>query len=112
MPFRDAINWWLDAHRCRRRLNVTIDAQMVRLTKALLASGCAVALGVSGFAFFGQATAQTPAPPADHQRVLTQYCQGCHNDRTKTGNFSVQQLRTDNVAANDAAFEKILRKVK
>ena len=80
------------------------------LGRPLLASACAIGLAAGGFAVLGQATAQTPPP--DHQRVLTQYCQGCHNDRAKTGNFSVQQLRTDNVAANDAAFEKVLRKIK
>jgi hypothetical protein len=81
---------------------------MLRL--ALTASACAVAVIGASVALRGQATAQTPPP--DHQRVLTQYCQGCHNDKSKTGNFSVQQLRTDNLAANDVAFEKILRKVK
>ncbi|HJR56019.1 MAG TPA: DUF1592 domain-containing protein [Rhizomicrobium sp.] len=82
------------------------------LGKALLLSAGAVAVAAGGFALLGQgaATAQTPVP--DHQRVLTQYCQGCHNDKTRIGNFSVQQLRTDNLAANDAAFEKVLRKIK
>ncbi len=80
------------------------------LAKALMASSCAVLLAASGVALLGRATAQTPAPP-DHQRVLTQYCQGCHNDVSKIGNFSVQGLRTDNPAANAAAFEKVLRKV-
>ncbi len=59
---------------------------MLRLGKALLLSAGAVAVAAGGFAMLGQgaATAQTPAP--DHQRVLTQYCQGCHNDKTKTAN--------------------------
>src|SRR5688572_875518 len=85
---------------------------MLSLGKALLLSAGAVAVAAGSFALLGQgaATAQTPAP--DHQRVLTQYCQGCHNDKSKIGNFSVQQLRTDNLAANDAAFEKVLRKIK
>jgi len=51
-----------------------------------------------------------PAPP-DHKRFLTQYCQGCHNDRAKTGGMSVQQLDANNLAANDETWEKILRKL-
>jgi hypothetical protein len=81
-----------------------------RLVKALLATSFALT-GAAAIALFAPATAQTPAPPADHQGMLTRYCQGCHNDTSKIGNFSVQQLKTDNPAANAAAFEKILRKV-
>jgi hypothetical protein len=82
------------------------------LGKALMASASAVMVIAAGFALFGQATAQTPPPTPEHQGLLTKYCQGCHNDRSKIGNFSVQALRTDNVGANDAAFEKVLRKIK
>ena len=81
-----------------------------RLAKALVASSCAVAIAAGGFALLGRATAQV-APAPDHQRVLTQYCQGCHNDTSKAGNFSVQALRTADPAAHPDAFEKVLRKV-
>jgi hypothetical protein len=81
-----------------------------RLAKALVASSCAVAIAAGAFALLGRAKAQVvPAP--DHQRVLTQYCQGCHNDTSKAGNFSVQALRTADPAAHADAFEKVLRKV-
>ena len=82
------------------------------LGKALMASASAIVVAAASLALFSQATAQTPPPAPDHQTVLTKYCQGCHNDRSKIGNFSVQSLNTGDLAANDAAFEKILRKVR
>jgi len=57
------------------------------------------------------AGAQTAPAPADHKQFLTQYCQGCHNDRAKTGGMSVQPLDANNLAANDETWEKILRKL-
>ena len=57
------------------------------------------------------ADAQTAPAPADHKQILTHYCQGCHNDRAKTGGMSVQPLDANNLAANDETWEKILRKL-
>jgi hypothetical protein len=59
----------------------------------------------------GKADAQTAPAPADHKAFLTRYCQGCHNDRARTGNMSVQPLKLDDLAANDETWEKILRKI-
>jgi hypothetical protein len=80
------------------------------LARALMASAAVVAVAAGTFVTVDHAAAQGVAPP-DHQALLTRYCQGCHNDTSKIGNFSVQQLRADNPAANAAAFEKVLRKV-
>ena len=57
------------------------------------------------------ADAQTAPAPADHKQFLTHYCQGCHNDRAKTGGMSVQPLDPNNLAADDETWEKILRKL-
>ena len=57
------------------------------------------------------ADAQTAPALADHKQFLTHYCQGCHNDRAKTGGMSVQPLDADNLAANDETWEKILHKL-
>jgi mono/diheme cytochrome c family protein len=81
------------------------------LARALLASAGIVACGFVLFEVPGSAGAQ-PAPlPADHKQLLTTYCQGCHNDRAKTGGMSVQPLDAANLTANDETWEKILRKV-
>ena len=57
-------------------------------------------------------TASTAAPTtADHKKMLMQYCTACHNDKTKTAGMSVVPLNADNLQANQATWEKILRRV-
>jgi mono/diheme cytochrome c family protein len=53
--------------------------------------------------------AQTAIPP---DRLLQQYCAGCHNDKLKSGGLSVSGLRASGVAAAAGSWEKILRKVR
>ncbi len=77
----------------------------------MVATAGVVAVAVVLFQMPEKAGAQTAPAPADHQAFLTRYCQGCHNDRAKTGGMSVQPLKLDNLAANDETWEKILRKV-
>ena len=77
----------------------------------MLASAGVLLAAVALFELPAPAVAQTAPAPADHQQFLTRYCQGCHNDRAKTGGMSVQPLKLDNLAANDETWEKILRKV-
>ena len=85
--------------------------QRVGLMRGLLASAGGLAVAVALLHSPGKADAQTAPTPADHQQLLTRYCQGCHNDRAKIGNMSVQPLKLDNLAANDETWEKILRKI-
>ncbi|MFO1248820.1 MAG: DUF1592 domain-containing protein [Alphaproteobacteria bacterium] len=51
------------------------------------------------------------ATPADHKKMLMQYCTACHNDRLKTAGMSVVPLDANNLQANQATWEKILRRV-
>ena len=81
------------------------------LFRGTLATAGVLAVAAALFELPAPATAQTAPAPADHQQFLTRYCQGCHNDRAKTGGMSVQPLKLDNLAANDETWEKILRKV-
>ena len=81
------------------------------LVRGLAASAGVLAIAVAFAQWPQKAGAQTAPAPADHQQFLTRYCQGCHNDRAKTGGMSVQPLKLDNLAANDETWEKILRKV-
>jgi mono/diheme cytochrome c family protein len=68
----------------------------------------AVAAGVS--------VAQTASPaqnPADaHLATIKQYCQGCHNDRAKTGGFSFQGITAESVSKDPKLFEKAVMKVR
>jgi mono/diheme cytochrome c family protein len=92
------------------------------------------ALGIIAFAglagLLGSAAADTPAnsvklaanpaatapvtaaaTPDDHKKMLMQYCTACHNDRAKTAGMSVVPLDANNLQANQATWEKILRRV-
>jgi len=102
---------------------------MSRITgQAGFAMGVFAMAGLASFVVFGSAAAQQPstqvavnapveaAPastltPADHKKMLMQYCTGCHNDRLKTAGMSVVPLDADNLQANQATWEKILRRV-
>jgi mono/diheme cytochrome c family protein len=96
------------------------------LARKLVAAASLVALtAATGFGLLGQATADpisvTPAvhtsatlssaTPADRQRMLTQFCGGCHNDKAKTAGMSIMPLKADNIEAHTATWEKILRRV-
>ncbi len=60
----------------------------------------------------GQREAITTATtPDDHKKMLMQYCTACHNDRLKTAGMSVVPLDANNLQANQATWEKILRRV-
>jgi len=74
----------------------------------------AVAETVASNAPVAGATSSVTAPtatPADHKKMLMQYCTACHNDRLKTAGMSVVPLDANNLQANQATWEKILRRV-
>ena len=58
-------------------------------------------------------SASPVAPPPDgaQQAVLNKYCTGCHNDKVKTGGFSLAGADVANVAANTDLWEKVLQKL-
>src|ERR1700749_1189339 len=56
-------------------------------------------------------TISTAATPADHGRLLTQYCSGCHNDKLHVAGWSVQKLDPANLGRDDEMWEKILAKL-
>ena len=61
------------------------------------------------------APASQPVPamitPDDHKHMLMQYCTACHNDKAKTAGMSVVPLDANNLDANQATWEKILRRL-
>ena len=48
---------------------------------------------------------------SDRKHMLMQYCTACHNDKLKTAGMSVVPLDADNLQANQATWEKILRRL-
>ena len=98
---------------------------------AFIGSFCALALAALGSAAIVGHAAADPAPtgpmaarvvpaalpmgadatPADRKAMLTRFCSGCHNDKLKVAGWSVTPLDPTNLAANDATWEKILRRL-
>jgi len=62
----------------------------------------------------GAQAPQAPAaqPSAAVGTVVTQYCAGCHNDRTRSGGLSLTGLDPSNVPADAEVWEKVIRKVR
>ncbi len=48
---------------------------------------------------------------SERKHMLMQYCTACHNDKAKTAGMSVVPLDADNLQANQATWEKILRRL-
>jgi mono/diheme cytochrome c family protein len=106
---------------------------MSRVTRqAVFVVGVFALTGLVRFDLLGSAAAQpaaatSPAPlasntpatntvsatvtPADRKQMMMQYCTGCHNDKLKTAGMSVVPLDANNLQANQATWEKILRRV-
>src|SRR5262245_45112838 len=79
-----------------------------RILVAVSAAAC-----LSGTALhLAQEPANNGAMPIEAQRALvTQYCQGCHNDTVKSGNMSLTSLDLAHIDQNAELAEKIIRKL-
>jgi mono/diheme cytochrome c family protein len=57
-------------------------------------------------------SAASPAPAASHQTFVTRYCVGCHNDRAKRGDLTLEPALAQDVGENPGVWEKVVRKVR
>jgi mono/diheme cytochrome c family protein len=55
-----------------------------------------------------QGATTTPSP---QRALLNRYCVGCHNQRTKSGNLSLDIADVDHIAAQPQVWEKVIRKL-
>ncbi len=60
----------------------------------------------------GQPAVPAPVPSHPQQGLVTRYCTGCHNDRTRAGGFSWTTLDLANPAADAQTAEKVIRRVR
>lgn len=79
-------------------------------TKLLLA-GLLAAAAVSGFQQGAQTKPQT-ATPQTAKTALDQYCVGCHNDKIKTGNFSLEKADLTIAGDHPEVWERVIRKMR
>src|SRR5678815_1106267 len=65
-------------------------------------------------ALAGAALAASPgrAPAPETAAILNQYCVSCHNERTLTAGLAIDQLNTQSLQQNPAAWEKVVRKLR
>ena len=73
------------------------------LTLCFTAAG---SLGAGG----AQQTGQVGLSP--QRAVINQYCIGCHNDTSKSGNLSLSVINPDSPGENPEIWEKVLRKLR
>jgi mono/diheme cytochrome c family protein len=58
------------------------------------------------------ASAAPSSPSAADQAVLNRYCAGCHNEKSKQGNFVLSTLDVANVAPDAERWELVVRKLR
>ncbi len=82
--------------------------------KRFLCLSALVALIASPALLRDRAAGQTPPAAATdpNRAMLNTYCVGCHNARLKTGGLVLQGLNTQQVAADAATWEKVLKKLR
>jgi hypothetical protein len=69
------------------------------------------AVGLIGV--FNLPSASQAPDPADAQlATVKQYCQGCHNDKAKTGGVSFEGITAATIAQDPERFEKAVRKLR
>jgi Protein of unknown function (DUF1592)/Protein of unknown function (DUF1588)/Protein of unknown function (DUF1585)/Protein of unknown function (DUF1587)/Protein of unknown function (DUF1595)/Planctomycete cytochrome C len=59
-----------------------------------------------------RASGEAPASSEKPRALLDRYCVGCHNDRLKTANLSLQGLDLTNAAEQADVWEKVIRKLR
>jgi mono/diheme cytochrome c family protein len=83
------------------------------MVKWLIALGGALILGAGGTALSArQAPATAAGAPETPQAVVTRSCATCHNDRTRSGNLSLQSFDVSSAGAQLETAEKMIRKLR
>ena len=77
----------------------------------LLVGGAALLGCLAGY---GPASgqSQTAASASAQRALLDRYCVGCHNDKTKTANFSLQNLDLSTAGEQPQIWERVVRKLR
>jgi mono/diheme cytochrome c family protein len=66
----------------------------------------------SALLLFAAASTLLSQTAPEYRAVMDKYCVGCHNDKTKTGGLTLENLDLDRVPANADTWEKVIRKVR
>ena len=90
--------------------------------RRLAGLGYWMAVGALGMAFVVALRAQQPSPgataspvpvdSASQRAVVNRYCISCHNEKLKTGAFTLDNLDIDQVGTHVTEWEKVVRKLR
>ncbi len=77
-------------------------------------AAAAVVAVASGQASAGKQQPQVSAVTADtpYRAVVSTYCLSCHNTKTKAGGLALDTINTQDIAAHQEAWEKVVRKLR
>ena len=97
-----------------RLLVATVASLALAVTGAGLVSEASApqAPSASNVAPLAAAPAPTSADASAEQALLNKYCMGCHNARTKSGNFVLEGLDLAKPFDHAEAWEKVVRKLR
>jgi uncharacterized protein DUF1592/uncharacterized protein DUF1588/uncharacterized protein DUF1587/uncharacterized protein DUF1595/uncharacterized protein DUF1585 len=59
-----------------------------------------------------QSSSSAPAPAVPVSTVINRYCLACHNDKLKTADLSLSQVKLESVSPDAAMWEKVLVKLR
>ncbi|HEX2801766.1 MAG TPA: c-type cytochrome domain-containing protein, partial [Phenylobacterium sp.] len=71
-----------------------------------------VAFGSLATAQAGSVAAPTPASSSPDGTVLSKYCFGCHNSKSRVGGLALDTKDLTHVSADAEVWEKVVRKLR
>jgi len=78
----------------------------------LLLVGLLAAAALSGFQQTAPRTTPQAATPQTAKALFDQYCVGCHNDKIKTSNFSLEKADLSIAGDHPEVWERVIRKMR
>ena len=99
--------------KCMSRFGLTSAALFPILVASASGSGRDLpSLAQSNSLGSAAAVSQTTAPRAkESQQLISRYCVGCHNERTKSGGLALDRLNLANVGPDAEHWEKVVKKL-
>src|SRR5262245_27150573 len=82
------------------------------MRKRRLQLGFVLFIGGLATLYSGSSSRAQRANTLAQRALIEENCVVCHNQKSKTAGVSLQGLNFDNVGANSALWEKVLRKVR
>src|SRR5262245_5603019 len=84
------------------------SATLAFVLAVAFSSPAGLAQGTAGSVASSGVTARSSSDTA----LVKAYCAGCHNDRTKSGELSLEHADLTNVTQHPELWEKVIRKVR